>query len=182
MKKIYVRPFKSVGNHRLVLGRSEYGLIFENVREAQSIADEIHKYLGLAVSPKVKLTNQNTKRLMGKANHASGLITLHVKGRNVGCLLHELAHLHPNAIKESNNSQSFRHLMLGRRFRKPRRISHGSAFKNAQMVIYSVWDKIKHKYISNISPAAETKPRPVVKRVSKCLPTKRQQILDTILS
>ena len=81
-----------------------------------------------------------TKRLLGNCCQATGRIKLFPpKGRTVGTLIHELAHIHPSAIADKR--------------------AHGFGFKVSLIHIREAWDQIKNKYMpvdleKNWSPAA----------------------------
>lgn len=133
MKQYKVRPsFRGVGDCRRAKGHYTYGLIFESVTEARKIAAAIHKEFKLTVEPRIEFSRRKNKRLMGRATPWTGKIVLFWKGMNVGCLLHELAHLSKEAMAEEKASTTFKSLRLGRGYRMPKRISHGRSFKYAQ--------------------------------------------------
>ena len=115
-----------------------YELLLDSEREAQAIANDIHKMIGLHRPPVIRFQNRMTKRLLGNCRSDGQIKLFPPKGKTVGTLLHELCHLYPAAVADS----------------KP----HGHAFKRGLMVIRNAWDQIKNKYMpadfeKNWSPA-----------------------------
>ena len=116
---------RGVGDCRLAKGHETYGLFFESNAELRKLVNAVYANFRtlFSVKPNVLLTGRDTKRTMGTAAPWSGRIRLHNKGANVGCLLHEIAHL----FKDSNN--------------------HGHWFKNAQTQLLMWWDTNRENYI-----------------------------------
>lgn len=104
-----------------------YELQIESQKEAQSIANDIHKIVGLHRPPVINFSKRMTKRLLGNCR-ADGRIKLFPpKGQQIGTLLHELCHLYPAAVADKK--------------------AHGFAFKRGLMVIRHAWDQVKNKYL-----------------------------------
>jgi hypothetical protein len=109
-------------------GHETYKLFFDTSKEAHEISMNIYNHFkdDFRTKPMVFLTGRNTKRTMGTASPWSGRIRLHNSGANVGCLIHELAHLFKSASK------------------------HSRSFKFAQQRILTYWATIKDDFTENL--------------------------------
>jgi len=114
-----------------------YTLSLDSPTEAQKIADEIHKVVGLSMPPKIKFSRRQTKRLLGTCWPDGRILLRPPNGQQVGTLLHELAHLHKKAVSEA----------MSARIRRQRGVSHGFGFKTGLSEIKRVWESIKGKYM-----------------------------------
>ena len=139
MKKTKIESnFRGNGDCRLAKGNQAYGLFFEQGYEVNEITRRIFEHFKSDFDnkqPRVILTGRNTKNLMGTANYYMSRIRLHNPGANVGCLIHELAHL----FKITRLSSA-----------------HSPVFKHAQTEIYRFWNTIKDEYFTKATAGAQT--------------------------
>ena len=131
MKKTKIESnFRGNGDCRIARGNQAYGLFFEQGFEVNEITRRIFEHFKSDFAdkqPRVILTGRNTKNLMGTANYYMSRIRLHNPGANVGCLIHELAHL----FKITRLSSA-----------------HSPIFKECQTKIYRFWNTIKDEYFT----------------------------------
>jgi hypothetical protein len=118
---------RGIGDCDLARGHETYGLFFDTSKEAKAIAMDVYSFIGKEkmTKPIIIITHRKTSRTMGTANRFTGRIRLNNNGANVGCLLHELAHL----IISSSGAP------------------HGYNFKTNQGVLLVWWQENRDKYI-----------------------------------
>lgn len=138
---------KTTGTARSLQGNYTYNLVFDSVREAQKLADEIASLLPLMKKPFIVFPNRLTKRGLGLCHHSTGRIKLFApKGQTVGVLLHELAHLHQLGWNEVDSTSKL--VVRNGRFYRQRRIAHGRMFHLGHSEVHRVWEEqLKSKYM-----------------------------------
>jgi len=155
---------RTTGTARGLQRNYTYNLIFDNVREAQKLSNEIAGLTKLMKHPDIEFPRRRTKGTLGLCNHVTGHIRMFAPmGQTVGVLLHELAHLHELGWEALEDSRGFVSTGYGR-VRRKRRNAHGAAFHRGHILIYKIWEQIKHKYmpVSKERPVEEFLPKPEV--------------------
>jgi hypothetical protein len=134
--------YRGTGDASCAAGSKYYSIQFSTTAEAQKIANFIYKEAlknngGFEVKPKIVLSRRSTTSLMGKAAPNGKITLFNGHGDNVGCLLHELAHL-SNIARKAKNANNYG-------FRRRRNI-HGKEFKCAQALIYNCMKANEEKF------------------------------------